>query len=595
MSTESFETSRMLEKYRLFAQATESDLLRKKEFVEPVYSKLKSFAQSAASTTDYRFELHVVYDNRAERRNWHRKDHSQPLFDHVEYTLQEFFGAQVERVQPIRRDGFVEPDVWDVAIEVSAKGSELKNLETILDIVTGSIHYHHADQSVYIIRDKKTGKLVTELHGGEGQYYKWVLGDRKLLTDLEKMGFPKLPMPKVPFSGRTTAKNPRQLELIKQLTQDYLSRTAAESVLRKDFGGALVAYERISPEGKETHQAWRITYSDEEILREFFGEIDSSQEIGESLYRMVERHNAFAFYPAVKKNGIRHKLVREYDRPRAMPMEVAGEISDVIHRTTNELGIPSLYAYSGSNSARDQTFIDVDDLIEKADSIVKRYPFLAGLSKRKLSFKFDYYNCIIRALELCVNMKVAEELDEQNMLWKTMRKVWQRNVLNEYEQVPKTVPTVTFSRESRTRPLSLLVDSATTCSIGIGSPKAYLELTDERRRALADVDIRYANINLPLTLLICIPITAAPRSTEEKWKACNMYSAMETLQEPGEVLRRMDEKITAETVTAVFAETIGNFRQQGKLRDMRKFRGTREMEFFKRYHRPKQEIKEEKS
>jgi len=584
---------RDLERYRLIAQVAESDLLRKKHYISPILARLERFQQTADPNETYQLEFHVVYDNRVERKDWHKKDYSQPLFDHVEFTLQQFYGARVRREQPIRKDGFVEPNVWDVAIEARVKGGELENLETMLDIAMSPIHYHYSDQSVIILRDK-TEKILLSIWTGSGEYYRWFLGQRAKLADLEKYGFKRQPVEKIPFSGRTTVRKPQHLEMIKKLVYDYFQNSTAEVVLRKDFGGALIAFERITPEGKETHQAWRMAYSDEEILRDFFSEIDSSQEMGEALHRLVMKHNAVYFYPSVKRGGVRHKLVREYDKPPAMPMSVAAELSDIIHKTTNELGIPSLYAFSGSNSARDQTFIDVNNLMENAARIVNKYPILAVLSTKKLSSVVDYYNRIIRALELCVNIKAADELYDRNMLWRTMRKVWQRSVLNEWEQVPKIVPTVTFARNSKTRPLSLLADSASTCSIGIGSPKAYIELNDRRRGVFRRFDSRFEDSNLMFALLICTPIDTAPASEEEKWRLSNMYEAIDVFAEPGKILAKMDEKIEADIVDAIFGKTINSISQTGKLRDLRKFRGARELEFFNAHYRPKQEIKQDK-
>ena len=575
------ETLRKLERYRLFEQAAESDLLRKKHYVEPMYYRLQHLKRTAEPQTEYEFEFHVIYDNRTERKEPHKKEHSQPLFEYIEYTLQQFYGCKVERTHPIQTDGYIEPEVLDVTVTISLKGSETKKLDDVFRVVTSSIHYHHSDQPVMIWRNKKTG-LYDLVFAGSGKYYRWVVGEKPK----ETLPIEKLPIEKIPFSSRTTLKNAEDMDLIKKLVGEYFHATAAEVVLRKDFGGALVAYEKITPEGKESHQAWRMTYSDDEILREYFGEIDSSQEMRESLDRLIERHNAFSFYPAVKRFGVRHKLVREYDRPPLMPMNLAAEISDIIHKTTNDLGIPSLYAFSGSNSARDQTFIDVEDLMQNADRIAAKYPVIGAVSSEKISSTVDLYNRIIRALELCVDMEIAEELHLRNKLWMPMRTVWQKNVANEWEAIALKAPTVTFSRNSRTRPFSLLDDTASTCSIGIGSVKAYLPLTDEKRKTIYNLtnDPHFKNPDLRYTLLACVPIESTPCSEEEKWAVCNVYSAAERLNAPGKTLAQMDKKITSEVVETVFARTIGDWKQRERIIDFKRSRGQKELEYLNRYY-----------
>ena len=89
------ETLRELERYRLFEQAAESDLLRKKHYVEPMYYRLQHLKKTAEPQTKYDFEFHVIYDNRTEKKDWHKADHSQPLFEYIEYTLQQFYGCKV--------------------------------------------------------------------------------------------------------------------------------------------------------------------------------------------------------------------------------------------------------------------------------------------------------------------------------------------------------------------------------------------------------------------------------------------------------------------------------------------------------------------
>jgi hypothetical protein len=546
-----------------------------------MYFRLQHLKRIAEPNAEYEFEFHVIYDNRIARKNPHKKEHGEPLFKYIEYVLEQYYGCKVERRHPIQRGGYVEPDVLDISVTLTLKGNDTKKVDDVFRVVTSSIHYHHSDQPVMIWRNKKTG-MYDSVFAGSGKYYRWVIGEKPK----ETLPIEKLPIEKVPFSGRTTLKNAGDIDLIKRLVGEYFHTTAAEVVLRKDFGGALVAYEKITPEGKETHQAWRMTYSDDEILREFFGEIDSSQEMGETLERLIEKHNAFAFYPAVKRFGVRHKLVREYDRPPLMPMELAAEISDIIHKTTNNLGIPSLYAFSGSNSARDQTFVDVEDLMQQADRIASRYPVLGAVTPKKISSTLDLYNRIIRTFEFCIDMKIAEELHSQNKLWMPTRTVWQRNILNQWESLTIKAPTVTFSRESRTRPVSLLVDRATTCSIGVASAKAYLPLTEEKRKIIYDLtnDEQLKNPNLRYILLVCVPIEHAPRSEEEKWGMCNMYSAAERLNAPGKTLAQMDEKINSGTVESVLAETVGERKQRERLLYFTTLRGQKELDFFKKYY-----------
>jgi len=294
--------------------------------------------------------------------------------------------------------------------------------------------------------------------------------------------------------------------------------------------------------------------------------IQSSNE--DSIQKLIEHDNVVYFYPRVmkvielddKKVKIRHKFVREYDRAAIVPQNITAEISDTVHGVIHDLGIPTLYAHSGSNSARDQCFIDYEGLLNESRGIAEEFPKVVGpvLRKRATSTK-NYYDGVLKALNAVVNFEAIKELDKRNLLFRTMR---------EFDASGRTIklqaPYVSYKRQNVFRRGSVFLDRPGYVNIGIGSPKKRIMIDRDMRKFLESVEWEYEeHRQIPFTFLICRPIKACPVSTESIIQMCNMLTAGRYFEEYYSwIQEQMDQRLTPAIIKNAFERISENYRTE---------------------------------
>jgi hypothetical protein len=503
--------------YRLRASSRKRDILRE---VFPI-EEIEKFVHDSNPNIIY-----LIYDLR--RKN---EDHASIYFSHIEEVLFKYFDVKPEK------DFLVQGETNVVKIRI-----EHEDLSKIFSILLDDQReFNFADQ-LYILRLEKN-KVLKSMIVGLKNYYKF----------LEKCPYPPTIFKKVPYKGRTSVENEEEKVLAKRVLLDYFnpSQEVVECLFEDTNGKA--GFEKLVLPGIEDHIHWRRRNKHFEEV-----EIKSS----EDFKKLVEEEDAACFYPSLTKQvnfkgktiKIKHKFVCEYDPPEILRkdregLEIVAKISDIANSLFEELAIPSIYLFSGSKSARNQSFIDYEDVLENLDKIKKDFPFLGyAFSTKPKGMEDEYRNIVSKCFNSAIYLELVKKLYKNNLL---------RRLLNE-----KPVLNVTHNPRSKFRALSILVDFPHAVSIGIGSPKAILRDKEKKE----------------LTFLGCAPIEKYPVSEKEmlSFKLENISDYFKKNYQS--ILKSMERKIEAETLEKIFERFIE------REREFFDFQVLKEEKFIEKYY-----------
>jgi len=563
------------ESYRFLAMAKRSDTLKKRHFTEAIAGVVKSFSTLPPSL--YNVTYQVIFDNRNTRTN-----HSRAYFDSVSYALRVYLGCEVEKKYYIKRGEYVDTDVETIEISKRLRPSESETLERILTIASEPVHFHFSPQTCLIVEEK--GRVVDQLVTGSYRYYKFT-------TARWRIPYSIFTTPKVPYKDRTTYEFAKFFDVEdKENMKDVLywffdQYPAVLECLMKDAVGARMAYARLSPPGKKDHLHWRM--KTEDLYDELYGDVFISTTSSDIIFELIKGEDACYFYPAVNKTveidgvpvSIRHKLIREYDSPAIVPQEITAKISDICHETIKNKGIQTLYAHSGSRSARDQCFLDIS-LLQRSRELADEFPIIGAAASSRPKRITDYYAAVLKALNNIIEINLIQRLYEEELLFRPMRRVKRRTLLGT-ETVALNAPYVTFNKISKYRPVSILIDMPSTDSIGIGSPKSRLMLK-KWWRFLRKKEKDYREWRGYFTYLICRPIERCPKSREEIVEMCNMLTAGKFFESHNyEVMKRMENKLNAETVEKIFDRELSDRKDRRRFFD---YCALKEENYLKKYY-----------
>jgi hypothetical protein len=483
------------EVYRLKASSRKRDSLKEIFPIEEIEKLIHDFNLNV---------IYLIYDLR--RKN---EDHASIYFSHIEEVLFKYFDIKPEK------DFLIEGETDVVKIKIKCK-----NPSQIFPIlVDDEREFNFADQ-LYILRldGNKVSKSV-------------IVGRRYYYKCLEKPSYNPIQIDKIPYRGRTTVENEEEKGKAKKILLDYFSTPEVLECLFKDADGK-VGFEKLVLPGKEDHVHWR------KRVNNHFEEIEIKSR--EDFKKLIEKEDAACFYPPLTKQvyfkgkliKVKHKFVCEYDPPEILKkdrkgMEIVAKISDMVNSLFEELNIPTIYLFSGSKSARNQNFIDYEDLLENLRKIKKDFSFLgyAFYTKPK-GIEDEYRNIVSKSFNSAISLELIKKLDRNNLL---------KRELN-----GKLVPNVTFNPRGKFKPLSILVDFPHAVSIGVGSPKKVLR--DEKTKEL--------------TFLGCAPIERCPISDEERlnFKLQNISDYFKKNYQ--NILKKMERKIKATTFEKIFEKFL---------------------------------------
>jgi hypothetical protein len=504
--------------YRLRASSKKRDILKEIFPIEEIEKFLNEFNPDT---------IHLIYDLR--RKN---EDHASTYFSHIEEVLFKYFGANLEK-------NFLIPGETNV-VNIRIKCKDLKKIFPIL--IDEEREFNFADQ-LYILKfDGK--KVIKSMIVGRKNYYKY----------LEKPSPNPVKIDKIPYRGRTTVENEEEMKIAKKVLLDYFdSNPEVLDCLFEDACGK-VGFEKLMLPGKEDHIHWRRKVNDH--FEEF--EIKS----GEDFKKLVEGEDASCFYPSLTKvvnfKGrlikVKHKFVCEYDPPEILRkdkkgMEIVAKISDMANSLFEELGIPSIYLFSGSKSARNQCFIDYESVLENLEKIKKDFPFLGyAFPTKPKGIEDEYRNIVSKSFNSALYLEFVRKLYKNNLLKRMLN---ERQILN-----------VTHNPRSKFRAVSILVDFPHAVSIGMGSPKKILR---EKERG-------------KLTFLGCAPIEKYPLSEEEmlNFKLENISDSFKKNYQ--NILKNMERKIEVKTLEKIFERFIE------REREFFDFQVLKEEKFMEKYY-----------
>ena len=349
----------------------------------------------------------------------------------------------------------------------------------------------------------------------------------------EPEGVTVYPLPKVPYRGRATFENltyygGKEKDLIKKLLIQILDNVGVKQTLLSECKDRKIAYEKLTPPGKEIRQHWRIKVDDRWI----------EPEVHPTLFEeMVNNYDAFAFYPKLKQEvefeenllDIQTRLVVECD-PRTSSLEYTAHVFDALSQATKRLKLPTQRFHSGSSSPRIHMELNAKNILEKTPYILENFPFIGYSANKPIRNLQDAYNTIINAFKKSLYLFT-----------------WNYSELN---------PRITKDKFS-TNYGYVLVDFPTVVSIAAGSPKKLVRLDGKSRRLLKRIDERYRDWNLPVTVNLCTPLLEdekSPNSHEKILSLCNALFAVGRLNDEFPRLKKK-EKVTASNIVSVFEKT----------------------------------------
>ena len=489
----------MAEAYRLKASAIKKDKL---EMAFPI-SEIQDFVKDLGKASIY-----LIYDQRKSK-----EDHALNYFTQILTSLKKYFNVNFGIEYPIP----YEKDVAVIKIES-------KNPKEILDIITDTRDFHFASQfCVFVYNDEKA--IDKSLIIGLKKYYKYPKGKSTFHSSPKQID-------KIPYRGKTTVESDEEKSLVKKIVLNYLAVDSVAECLLKDADESEIGFERLVLPGKEEHVHWHLK------LRENLFERVKLQS-KKDLVKLVEEEDAFSFYPSLSKEivwneqkvKVRHKFVRELDPPEILSksegIKLVAEISDITKSLCEELEIPSIYMFSGSRSARVQCFIDSYDVLNNLEKIAKDFPFIGVAYEKKPRTIEDLYKNVYRSFKKAFDLFLINKLNEKHLLFRELYK--------------KPVPNVTFNSKSELKPLTILVDSPSAVSIGMGSQKVIKRIDGN------------------LIPLVCKPIEKCPASEEEILQEFNIRSAINYFEKNSKkILNSLEKKITSKTFEKIFEKTAKN-------------------------------------
>jgi hypothetical protein len=504
--------------YRLRASSRKRDILKE---INPI-EEIEKFIHDSNPNIIY-----LIYDLR--RKN---EDHASIYFSHVRKVLFKYFGVKLEKSFLIKGETKVEK------IRI-----EYKDFSQIFPIlVDDNREFNFADQ-LYILR-LEGNKVLKSMIVGSKNYYKF------LETNFSS---PPVLVNKIPYRGRTTVENEEEKKLAKKVLLDYFN--SGREVLDCLFEDACgkTSFERLVLPGKEEHMHWRRR------VNEHFEEVEIKS--SEDFKKLVEGEDAACFYPPLTKQVIfkgkpikvKHKFVCEYDPPEILRKdkkgrEIVAKISDTANSLFKELEIPSIYLFSGSKSARNQSFIDYEDVLENLEEIKREFPFLGYAFSISKGIEDECRNIVSKCFNSAFYLELVKKLHRNNLL---------KRIVN-----GEPVFNVTHNPRSEFRALSVLVDFPHAVSIGIGSPKTILR--DMERKEL--------------TFLGCAPIEKYPVSEKEmlNFKLENISDFFRKNYQ--NILKNMESEIKAENLEKIFK------RFEGREREFLDFQVMSEERFMEKYY-----------
>jgi hypothetical protein len=505
----------MSEAYRL--KASKKDNLKT---VFPI-SEIQDFVKDLKKAS-----IFLIYDQRKLK-----EEHAFNYFTQILKPLKNYFNVNVSIEYPIPYE-----------IGVSVVKIESENPKEIIDIITDTPDFHFASQlCIFVYKDEKTidKSLIIGLKG----YYKYPK-DKATFYSVKQID-------KIPYRGKTTVESDEEKKSVKKMVFDYLTIDSVAECLLKDTDGSEIGFERLILPGKEGHIHWR-----RKLEKNLFEKVKLQSK--NDLVKLVEEEDAFSFYPSLSKEidwneqkvKVRHKFVRELDPPEILTkgdgIKLVTKISDITKSLCEELEIPSIYMFSGSKSARVQCFIDYYDILNNLEKFDKDFPFIGAAYKEKPRKIEELYKSVYRSFNKAFDLELINKLDEKGLL------------LREFNRRP--VPNVTFDSKSELRSLTILVDSPSAVSIGIGSPKVI------------------KRINEKIVPLVCKPIEKCPSSEEEILQEFNIQSAISYFEKNSKkILNNLEKKITSKTFEKIFEKTAKNEKEFFDLCSLN------EDEFFRKY------------
>ena len=371
-------------------------------------------------------------------------------------------------------------------------------------------------------------------------------GDSEHISYLPKVpGAIIFPSPKEPYKGRSTILSEltyysgNEKEIIKKLLLQIVDEKlniGIEQLLTDGCRGRLIAYEKLLPPGREIRQHLRINVDGNYEIAEYYPGIFDE---------MIINNDAFAFYPTVKQNvkykgknlELQTRLVVEVD-PHLSSLEYAGKVFDTLTESMIRLGIPITRFHSGSNSARCESDIDVEDVLNATTYLLDNYTFIGSTGKKKLyeNILIDY-KTVLNALKKIIFLKTWNYLKQK------------------YNDSPK----ITMNRFNHERGY-VLVDFPSYVSICRGSPKKIVRLDDTTRKLLREANQGDSDwdklADLPFNINLCTPLLDgenAPKTINEILVLCNVSSSSNrAYQELERIKSQTKKKITSSTIETAF-------------------------------------------
>jgi hypothetical protein len=496
----------MSESYRLRASARREDRLQTIFPIREIYDFVKDLNH---------INIYLIYDQR--RLN---EDHTS-YFDQISFSLKKYFSIEISKNFPTNEEKLV-------AIKI-----DTKNPKESLDIITDNRDFDFASQLCIFVYDGE--KIRKGLIVGLTRYYKLIKGKSTFYSSPKQID-------KIPYRGRTTVDSEEEKNLAKEILFDYFSSDNVVECLLKDANDGELAFERLVLPGKEDHLHWHR--KTEENL---FERIKLCKK--EDLMDLIEKEDSFSFYPSLSKRidfgeqeiKVKSKFVRENDPPKILfkgdGTDLVARTSDILKSLCEELEIPSIYLFSGSKSARVQCFIDYEEIFGKLSAIDRDFPFIGASYQKKPRTQEELYENILTSFNKAFNLELIKKLAENKLLTRELN--------------GKQVPNITFNSKSKFRPVSMLIDSPPTVSIGLGSPKLIKRLDEKSKENLG-----WKKNFIPL---VCTPIEKCPSSEEEILQKFNILSSFDYFEKNYKnILGDMEKKITSRTLEKIFEKTEDN-------------------------------------
>lgn len=410
-------------------------------------------------------------------------------------------------------------------------------------------------QLVYLVGADKNGRRVVV-----------PLGDVQTYRDLLPVDtFATLFGPSAkPYSGRTTIQEVKSYhgpssKTIKELVltclgyarmpigsslNTNLDGLIAGTVFSNVAEGGFVIYERAVLPGTVEHEHWRY-----EVVPKTWAKSKFNREL---IPALIHREDAFSFYfdtrMETQGENLQTKPVTEFDPPKTAvtimegskerkvdPVEAAGIVFKGTKKVADDLDIPYT-AWSSGSLARSSNRLHLN---LDAQSVLKH---LNALLEPDL-FSFIWYAQPSQAQHLSPLETSFQTV--VNGIKYGIAYLAEQQMINDGVSVP-----IVYNSRHQNRDGSVLVDFPVD-SILPGSPKEIVTLDKGKRDILSKYPT--ANLDAPVTITMCVPISEPFISREEIFEKANVHAGLQAFNENPNLVNRVREKIDYYHIARIFS------------------------------------------